>query len=393
MRTADRARSSQSTCDGASPPDLLLADLSRVSVVVPLGSGSKSFPSCLSGLRQCTPPPYEIIIVIDGAVEMPWEALTDHNIRVVRLPKPRPQGPATARNAGADVAAGDILLFVDSDVLVKPDIIFQVERELSERPGIAAIFGSYDDQPQEKAPVSQFRNLLHHFVHQNARPNAETFWAACGAIKKSAFQRANGFKESYSAPSIEDIELGQRLRSLGYSIQLCRDIQVKHLKRWTLLSTISTDICLRAIPWTELILVNRRLINDLNTSYKCRFSVMAIGVGFLLAIAPLPLFSRILAVSATASILALLNLQFYSFLFRSKGMCFCLMSLPMHWLHLACCGLGFAAGVIVYISKACGIGHVWHLLLSHTRDRSDPIERKLAKTSPIVPRFVAGGKP
>ena len=42
----------------------------------------------------------------------------------------------------------------------------------------------------------------------------------------------------------EDIELGYRLRRTGHRIRLCPDIQVTHLKKWTLGSVIYTDIFL-----------------------------------------------------------------------------------------------------------------------------------------------------
>ena len=83
--------------------------------------------------------------------------------------------------------------------------------------------------------VSQYRNLLHHFVHQEGNPEASTFWAGCGAVRRAAFDAVAGYDEArFRRPSIEDIELGYRLRRAGYRIRLDRDLQCTHLKRWRL---------------------------------------------------------------------------------------------------------------------------------------------------------------
>ena len=55
-------------------------------------------------------------------------------------------------------------------------------------PALTAVMGSYDDTPSEPGLVSQYRNLLHHFVHQVGREKASTFWAGCGAVRRGAFQ-------------------------------------------------------------------------------------------------------------------------------------------------------------------------------------------------------------
>ena len=63
-----------------------------------------------------------------------------------------------------------------------------------------------------------------------------------------------GHDERYRRPCIEDIELGYRLRDAGHEIRLCRDLQVKHLKRWRLGDMLTTDLLKRAVPWTRLML-------------------------------------------------------------------------------------------------------------------------------------------
>ena len=99
------------------------------------------------------------------------------------------------------------------------------------------------------------------------------FWSGCGAIRKSVFLEASGFDESYDRPAIEDIELGYRLKAAGKKLALDTSILVRHLKRWSFFGLVKTDILDRGIPWTELILRDRHLPNDLNLQLSQRVSV------------------------------------------------------------------------------------------------------------------------
>src|SRR5690606_2357585 len=90
--------------------------------------------------------------------------------------------------------------------------------------------------------LSQYKNLFHHFVHQQGRREAKTFWAGCGAIRRSVFEEVGGFSTAYGRPCIEDIELGSRLVRAGRRIVLDKSIQARHLKRWSLWSVIKSDV-------------------------------------------------------------------------------------------------------------------------------------------------------
>src|SRR5262249_14448614 len=153
--------------------------------------------------------------------------------------------------------------FLDADVCVHADTLARIERHFSEHPEVAAIMGSYDDRPASAGVVSQFKNLFHHYVHQHSRTDAGTFWAGCGAVRAAAFTAVGGFDETYTRPCIEDIELGIRLRRQGQRIELDHDVQVTHLKRWTLGNLVTTDVRDRALPWLLLMWRDRTLPNDL----------------------------------------------------------------------------------------------------------------------------------
>ncbi len=183
------------------------------------------------------------------------------------------KGPAFARNLGASLAVGDVILFLDADVCVKPDTIQRVGQSFDRDPQLDALIGSYDFSPASPDFISQYRNLMHSFVHQRGSVRASTFWSGCGAIRREIFLEHSGFSTSYQRPAIEDIELGYRLIRANRKIMLDHDLMVKHLKHWTFWSLLKTDILDRGIPWTELILRDGSMPNDLNLQLSQRVSV------------------------------------------------------------------------------------------------------------------------
>ena len=243
----------------------------RVSVVVPAYNNVCELSQSLSALRNAADADSELIVVDDGSSQDVSSTAARWGARVLRLA--RNAGPATARNYGARHARGQVLFFVDADVVVPNDAIRRIQSILDCHEEIAAVFGSYDAAPAAPGLISQYRNLLHHFVHQNGKAEASTFWAGCGAVRRAAFECVGGFDEQrFPRPSIEDIELGYRLRRAGYHILLDKSLQSMHLKRWTLRSVIRTDIVYRAIPWCRLIVETGEAPDDLNVQGSQRVS-------------------------------------------------------------------------------------------------------------------------
>lgn len=321
-----------------------------VSVIIPVYNAESYISMCLHALKASSYSPFETIVIDDGSTDGSVAAAEGFGVRVLKLSGN--SGPAVARNEGAAIASGEILLFIDADVLVRGDTVSRVAHTLKENPQISAVFGSYDDSPSAPDFLSQYRNLLHHFVHQKSRSDASSFWSGCGAIRKSVFIEMGGFdRERFSKPSIEDIDLGYRMRRKGHAILLDKDLQVKHLKRWGLISIIKTDVWDRAIPWSKLIIESKRSPRDLNLKTSDRMSTALVGILFLcLLVIVLWLFGAvgqktvlIAAVLAILNISALLviNRELYMFFLENRGPAFTLLAVPMHFLYYLYSGVSF----------------------------------------------------
>ena len=371
----------------------------KISVIIPVRNDPGKLRACLERLRASRFTDFETIVVDDASDDSTPQVAAEMGVRLLRLE--RRGGPSSARNRGAEHARGEYLFFLDADVCVYPETLSQVVDTFARDGSIDGLFGSYDTQPAALNVLSQYRNLFHHFVHQQSREEASTFWSGCGAIRRSLFLEMGGFDTSYGRPCIEDIELGVRLHKAGHRIVLNKEIQVTHLKRWTFWSMIKTDVKDRGIPWTELMLEEQEMPNNLNTKYSQRISVLlaygllvifGIGVwyyrpllwtplGLLVTIAFFDYWSvqrrfctlvRMLTALTGLGLLALIgytfkwwpllplavivgiiaiNFRFYAFILGQRHQLLLVLALPLHLLYYLYCGLAFGLGVGLYLWK------------------------------------------
>jgi GT2 family glycosyltransferase len=223
---------------------------------------------------------------------------------------------------------------------------------LAGSPQSSAAFGSYDDSPAEKNFVSQFKNLFHHYIHQTSSENAWTFWTGCGAIRREIFLRLGGFDASaYPHPSIEDIDLGYRLKATGGVIRLLKSAQVKHLKKWTFASLLRTDILDRGVPWTRLLLKTRSFRADLNLQTHNRWSVFLVWSAVLSALATIRFPPAGWALAILLLAIAWLNRRLYAFFADRRGLGFAVRAALLHWLYYFYNGIAFLLGILSYLFR------------------------------------------
>ena len=300
--------------------------MTRLSAIVPASDAPPTLGSCLAAIEAAHAGPDELVVVDDAPAA----------------------GAAHARNAGALRATGDVLVFVDADVAVHRDAFARIRAAFAADPGLAALFGSYDDAPAAPGAVSAFRNLLHHHVHQTSAGPAETFWAGLGAVRRDAYEAMGGF-ETATPPwrAVEDVELGMRLTDAGARIVLDPMLLGTHMKGWTLASMVRTDLVNRGVPWVVLLLRRGRVPASLNLGWHHRATALCwlAAAGALAVRRP-----RVAAFALGPA--AALNRDFYSLLVRRRGPREALLGFGLHGLHHLTASAAVPVGVLVHLAGA-----------------------------------------
>ncbi|MDQ3697273.1 MAG: glycosyltransferase family 2 protein [Gemmatimonadota bacterium] len=325
-----------------------------MSVIVPAHNGAGVLPRALGALaasdfpREC----WELVVVDDASIDDTSLVAARYADTVVRLPG-KPHGPAYARNRGFELARGEVVVFVDADVCVHRDTLRRFAHVLHCEPDVAAVFGSYDAEPEGKGIVSQYRNLMHHYVHHRNAGEAETFWAGCGAVRAAVFDEVGMYDEwHYSRPQIEDIELGQRIRARGHRIVLRPEIQGSHLKQWTFRQVVRTDLHDRGVPWTRLLITQGQAIKsralNLRTIEKVKTALVGLSLGGAFA-AAVAMDARWLAAAALLLFPVLAsNAAMYAFFFRRRGILFTLAVVPLNLVYYVVNAVSFAFGWLLH---------------------------------------------
>jgi GT2 family glycosyltransferase len=362
-----------------------------ISVIVPVHDRLSELKECLTALQSWRTERSELILVDDASTGNVPEISARYGTRYFRMP--RQQGPAAARNLGAKHAIGEILVFLDADVVVPANAMGIIREEFEQNPDLAALFGSYDDNPGCADFFSSFKTLLQHHVHQASNSEAVTFWSGCGAIRKKVFEAVGGFNaDQYPNPSIEDIECGFRLLRQRHKVRLVKNLQVRHLKKWTLVSLVRTDIFQRAIPWSQLILRTGYLHNDLNLAWESRLSATLVAAVALLAVGlvstlvrisswPGAVLATVLALAVTS--LLLLNRELYLVFLRKRGAVFVFLAIVAHWAYLFYCGATFVFCLVATLLRASFKPSVAN---SHLRDDLTVVNDSSVREKEALPR-------
>jgi len=182
-----------------------------------------TLPKCLESLgRQDYPRPLEVIVVDDGSSDGSGDYAESNGCRVIRQ---RNQGPGVARNRGAEIAGGELLVFTDADCVLDSDFVTELVKPLmdEEVAGSQGIFYS-----KQKNLVARF---IQHETFERIDKEVEAkyidwvaTYAAC--YRRNVFLENGGFNDTYSS---EDAEFSFRLAERGYKMVLAPEARCEHL--------------------------------------------------------------------------------------------------------------------------------------------------------------------
>jgi len=321
----------------------------RVSVVMPVYNAESTLAECLTRLCTSTFGEFEVILVDDGSTDQTRAIAANFPVRIV--PTGGRVGPAKGRNIGAREATGEIVFFIDSDVMVRPDTIERLV-ERFERDDVEGLVGVQAAEMRYRDLPSQYKNLWMRWTYVRQTGDVPLFYTTAAAIRREAFLRAGGFDERYATPSLEDTAFGQKLARLGMRIRVEPALEVEHVKRYSLWGLLKTDFA-RAVSLARMKLRQPDELGRNNTSipgsYIASVPVGALAVAAALAAVTLRLPVLGLAAAAGLVAAAAMNREFLAAIRASEGWGRAIASVPLLWLELLVVGAGTGIGILSYV--------------------------------------------
>src|SRR4051812_8703521 len=200
------------------------------SVIVPTFQRRALVTEVVRGLAAQVVPPIEVVVVVDGSTDGTAQALEEVSapfpVRVVEQPN---AGAARARNRGAALARGDLLLFLDDDMVAAPDLVAQLGRVHAS--GADAVLGHI---PAVAGSTAAFltRGLTEWAVRRRDRLVRDGALSATDvltgqlSVRRDVFESLGGFDERFTKDGSfggEDTDFGRRLLGAGYRVEFAPD--------------------------------------------------------------------------------------------------------------------------------------------------------------------------
>jgi len=193
---------------------------------------------------------YEIIIVIDGSTDGTREYLrTIEAKRALQIIDQPNKGLPAARNAGIGAACGEIVLFIDDDLVCEPNLLKEhVSAHESGAPGVVSglILGSADSSSNLASDLDE--QNIQAYVERMSR-QTEPHWPhdaivyANNSVALELLQKVGGFDERFYF-AYEEVDLGLRLWDIGARFSYCSTAVAHHLSVKT-----SSDLVHRDAAW------------------------------------------------------------------------------------------------------------------------------------------------
>ena len=324
----------------------------RISVIMPVYNAERLLGECLAALRASAHAAYEILVVDDSSTDRSREIATGAGCRVI--PSNGRLGPAGARNRGVVEASGDVLFFVDSDVIVRPDTLRRLAEAFTEDPTLDGVIAVQAPAMRFRDICSCYKNLWMYYTYvRRAGEDVPLFYTTAAAIRRQVFLDSGGFDLNYRDPNVEDTDFGQTLARLGYRVRVLPNLEVEHVKGYDLRGLLRTDF-LRSMSLARLKLRKRAdtMVNDTSVPTGYMVSVPLVGLAAVLLVAGVLagsvglLLGTILALGA----IFVLNMPFLRLLRLHGGLAVGVLGAGLLLVELLTAGVGSAYGIATFIT-------------------------------------------
>jgi len=180
----------------------------KISIIIPAKNEEDYVEGCLKSFKNQTFKDYELIIV-DGFSNDKTELISKKYGKVVHQDG---IGISNARNCGAKVAKGKILVFSDADVRVEKNFLSKVWKEFSKSKigGAVPKIKVYDSK---RYSIKFGYNIYKTIIDIANKIGKGSTIGGCFIFRKDIFEKVGGFNENLI--TVEDTDLARRVSKIS----------------------------------------------------------------------------------------------------------------------------------------------------------------------------------
>jgi GT2 family glycosyltransferase len=179
----------------------------------------------------------DVVVVVDGSRDGTVEMLEALELPVpVKTVWQQNHGRAAARNRGLELAVGEIVLFLDDDVIPLPGLLERHRRAHDDdRPHVTMGPYPFVADASPIAPNEPWTDAVYaEMAREGCARSADRFASGNASGPAELFRAVGGFDEGFTGWGCEDVELGHRLLRAGYEIRFDPDARAEHEQTLTL---------------------------------------------------------------------------------------------------------------------------------------------------------------
>ncbi len=324
----------------------------RISIIVPVRNAVSTMGRCLEAIYGSTTRPHEVVVIDDGCTDGTMDVVRGFPARIVK--SEGSGGVAAARNQGSAATEGEVLFFLDADVILEPGALAAARDAMADGNLAVAVGLQSAESPYSNA-TSVYKNLWLRYTYRIRAGRFAVLYSSAVAIRRTDFERVDGFDTNYRQPNIEDSELGMRISEAGGRVDLVPGIEFLHIKRYDVISMLRTDFH-RTVGMTKVQLRDRfqRIRRENYTSIPTSFLISCLSpwlvvIAWLAGFRPGPVAWPLLLLSPALPI-ALLNIGWLRYLARRMDLRLAWKGVLLLHLDVAAVNAGFAWGVLEYLT-------------------------------------------
>jgi len=319
-----------------------------VSIIIPVKNGERTLDACLRSINRSYYKRFEVIVVDDHSTDRTAEIGRSHQCMVFEGPDGH--GANNARNFGAKQAKGEVLVFLDSDIVIARETLLGIVETLEDRE-LDAVVGLYTAKHRHESFVSQYKNLWVRYSYMKSLPAIDWLFGAISGIKRTAFDKLGGFNTDLLARhGHDDIELGKRFARANLNIILNMDIEVEHLKEYSIASFIKNEFN-RSMGFAELATRFGETARSMRKGFvnvypmfvlSTLYSVILVAILIAAYAGAIPAW----AAAAAAGLYIGMNIRFLNYLEQVRGLFAMIVMVPYLFLDHLVCFTGSVAGIL-----------------------------------------------